>query len=264
MHAKLSGLQETVAKMSGFLDAVARNVTASAKKAEAAEKEAASKAGGSIPEVAEVYMNGGFLSASDLESYFDRIVKVTGQVNVHGVSTIDGAFAMAKLQEVGSNLVLPTVGSVKKVAFDSLVQVGGDVTGGSNLESVVFKSLTTIKGAFSMEDCIKLTSLTLPKLARVGTYFTLVNTQLLQSLALPKLASVGYACPFPAEYRPGCGFFNLVDNKLLRSLITPAITKIGGYLNLERNGPSKYLAIGIACAKLKAAAAEMSSSYCTA
>ena len=264
MHAKLSGLHETVAKTAGLLDAVARNVTASAKKAEAAEKEAASKASGSIPEVAEVRLDGAFLSASDLESYFNRIVKVTGHVLLPGVSTINGAFAMAKLREVGESLVLPLTGSVKKVTFDSLVQIGDDLQGGSALESLVFKSLTTIKGYITMSGCNKLTSLTFPKLTRVGRYINFAHNNLLRSLSLPKLASVGHACPNPNVYDSHCGYFNIANNKALRSLTATAITKIGGYLNLERNGPSKYLKIGITCAKLKAAAARMSSPYCEA
>ena len=113
--------------MAGLLDAVARNVTANAEAKAKTEAEAeASQDGGDVAEVGQVSMSGGLLSRTGFESYLDRIIKVAGAASFNGrFGSHSGALTMAKLQEVGGNLMLSELGYVKAVTFDSLVRVGG-------------------------------------------------------------------------------------------------------------------------------------------
>ena len=233
MHATVSSLREAIATTAGLLDTVVRNVTASAEKAEKAEKaaeKAASKTSGDIPEMYLIQENFGVLSPNDFEGYLDRVVKVTDNAFFDGVSTYDGVFTMAKLEEVKQTLRFGSSTNVKTITFGSLVQVGEDIIFERmhQLESIVFKALTTIGRDFSVSGCPKLTSLALPKLRTVGKNFRV-------------------------EY-----------NNALRSLAAAAITKIKDALNLRDNGPSGHLAIGSTCARLKAAARHIDSGQCTA
>ena len=91
------------------------------------------------------------LPRSAFEGYFDRIVKITGGIQIAEMSTYNGAFTLAKLQHVRQQIYLYSMRYVKTIAFDALVETTGitvQCADYSILESISFKMLNNVDGDF--------------------------------------------------------------------------------------------------------------------
>ena len=207
------------AKVPGLFEELRRNLTNPANAATGG----VNVVGPAIPELNDITIGGGqfIVSPSDLES-FDRIVKVTGSVNINTKAQyfieyggnhwqqsqyytwhqiIGRKFSMASLQEVGGALVLQLAynQNVRSVAFDSLLRVGGHLSiAGDSIETVSFKSLVDVKGAFIFgynAANTKLTTLVMPKIATIGSYLSFgLYTGTGPAFSSPACAKLKAAC----------------------------------------------------------------------
>ena len=126
----------------------------------------------------------------------EDVAKLAGCTELSGVVIRTGATidvgALKELESIAGDLTIgPTVG-LDEAAFNGLLRVGGTIRVASNgsLRGLYFPRLESI-GRVEIENNAVLTTISLPRLARVQGALVIADNDGLEMLSAPELATVG-------------------------------------------------------------------------